>query len=72
MSNNNVVSIQNPALPDPLQEVLKEGARQLLEQAVHAELAELLDRYRSLTTEDGKAAVVRNGYTCPNERYRPA
>lgn len=62
MSNSNVVSLQKPALSDPLQEVLKEGARQLLEQAVRAELTELLEKHSSLKTEDGKAAVVRNGY----------
>ncbi len=62
MSNTNVVSLQKPALSDPLQEILREGARQLLAQAVQAELVELLDQHRSLTTEDGKTAVVRNGY----------
>ncbi len=46
---------------DALSELLKEGARQLLAQAIEAEVAELLAQYAGQTV-DGKRAVVRNGY----------
>src|SRR5690554_7343452 len=62
LSDSNIVALDTPDRNDPLQEVLREGARRLLKQAVEAELAELLQAHRSLTTDDGKPAVVRNGY----------
>lgn len=47
---------------DPLHEVIRNGARALIAEAVEAELQTLLDRYSDLRTEDGRKAVVRNGY----------
>ena len=47
---------------DPLTELLREGSTQLIYRAVDAELQELLSRYSGQKTEDGRAAVVRNGY----------
>ncbi len=47
---------------DPLSASLVTGARQLIAQAVEAELQELMERYSGRRTEGGKAAVVRNGY----------
>lgn len=43
-------------------ELLQTGARQLIQKAVEAELAELLARYAQATDAEGRAAVVRNGY----------
>jgi len=62
MHDSNVSQLHTPAEQDPLQQILKQGAQQLLQQAVEAELAELLDEHRSLTTESGHKAVVRNGH----------
>ncbi len=56
----NVVELKAPA-GDDLSELLKEGARQLLAQAIEAEVAELLARYAGQTV-GGKRTVVRNGY----------
>lgn len=53
---------QQEASGDALHTILKQGAQQLLKQAVEAELQTLLEEVSSLTTEDGKQAVVRNGY----------
>jgi transposase-like protein len=50
------------ATEDPLTELLRAGAQQLIRQAVEAELAELLAQYAHQTDEGGRAAVVRNGY----------
>ena len=46
---------------DPLHEVLKRGASELLAKAVEAELNTLLTQYGSLEI-NGKKAVVRNGH----------
>lgn len=60
MTDGNVLDLKTPA-QDPLNELLKHGAQQLLAKAVEAELAELLEQYSDLRVE-GKQAVVRNGY----------
>ena len=62
MSDDKVIALNTPENMDALQEVLKQGARKLLEQAIEAELAELLEKHTNLVTTDGKRAVVRNGY----------
>jgi transposase-like protein len=46
---------------DPLTELIRQGARDLIAQAIQAELNQLLDQFDHLT-EDGKRAVIRNGY----------
>jgi len=63
MSNDNVVNPFKPeGIEDPLTELLRSGAKRLIEQAVEAELAELLASYAGQTDAAGRAAVVRNGY----------
>ena len=47
---------------DPLTELLRKGAEQLIYRAVNEELQELLSGYSNRRTADGKSAVVRNGY----------
>lgn len=60
MRNDTVIPFNNPEEIDPLQEILQEGARQLLASAVEAEIDYFLAQQNSETS--GKAAVVRNGY----------
>ncbi len=60
MNDSNVVALRSPT-GDALGELLKEGARQFLVQAIEAELAEMLAGYANQSVE-GKQAVVRNGY----------
>jgi transposase-like protein len=62
MSDNNVINLKNPEQSDPLQDVLREGARKMLAAAIEAEVSAFIEQHRSLKTDDGKAAVVRNGY----------
>lgn len=63
MSKNNVVKLSGrDALTDPLTELLRAGAEQLIYQTVEAELLELLAEHAERRTEDGKAGVVRNGH----------
>jgi len=50
------------ATEDPLTELLRRGARDLLKQAVEAELQSFLDSHADHRLDDGRRAVVRNGY----------
>ena len=45
-----------------LDDLVRRGARQVIHQAIEAELAELLSSCSNVTTLHGKRAVVRNGY----------
>lgn len=47
---------------DPLHALLREGARELIAQAVEAELAGFLEAFSEHRLEDGRRAVVRNGH----------
>lgn len=63
MSNDNVVNLIQPGtLTDQLTEILRNGARALLTQAVEAEVAEFLAKHSDLKTEDGLKRVVRHGH----------
>ena len=66
MSNDNVFALKNPALAnkvrDTLTEVLQEGARTLLAQAIEAEVAEFLARHGDKRDVGGRMRVVRNGH----------
>ncbi len=62
MSNDTVVSLAAPALvPDPLTELLRSGARRLVEAAVRAEFEEHLSAFGHEKLPDGRQRVVRNG-----------
>ncbi|OYR25101.1 IS256 family transposase [Brucella grignonensis] len=45
-----------------LDELIQQGARRVIQQAIEAELATLLEQYGNVKTLDGRRAVVRNGY----------
>jgi len=66
VKEDSLVEYRNPgiALPvaDALTEVLRSGARELLQQAVEAEVAEFVLRHRELKDERERQRVVRNGY----------
>jgi transposase-like protein len=47
---------------DPLTEVLRTGARELLAQAVEAEVAAFLEVHATLVDERGRRRIVRNGH----------
>lgn len=47
---------------DPLTELLRSGARELIAQAVEAELQVLLEQHAEHRLPDGRKAEVRNGY----------
>ena len=63
MSNDNVTKLIQPGtFDDPLTEVLRNGARELLAQAVEAEVAAFLSQHCNLKTEAGQQRVVRHGH----------
>jgi transposase-like protein len=63
MEKNNVTAFVSPGeFRDPLTEVLREGARKLLADAVEFEVEALLAAHAHLRTEDGRQRVVRHGH----------
>src|SRR5689334_24305627 len=63
MTETNVFQLSQPgSFIDPLTEVLRDGARALLAQAVEAEVASLLNRYADEVTDDGRHRLVRHGH----------
>ena len=63
MTETNVFQLSQPGtFSDPLTEVLRDGARALLSQAVEAEVAALLSRHADELTEDGRQRLVRHGH----------
>src|SRR3954467_12263837 len=63
MIQDNVVKLIQPAeFSDPLTEVLREGARALLAQAVEAEVAAFLSGHADRQTEEGRQRLVRHGH----------
>ena len=83
MSNDNVTKLIQPGtFDDQLTDVLRNGARCLLAQAVEAEVAEFLARHSHLKTAQGHQRAVRHGdaiyvfdkfgnATALDLRYRP-
>jgi transposase-like protein len=63
MPDDRVVAFRQPGeIDDPLTEVLRQGARKLLAQAVEGEVAVFLEAYADLTTDDGRQRLVRHGH----------
>ncbi|SDY68347.1 transposase [Nitrosomonas sp. Nm58] len=62
MTDNNIFKLNKPDQNDPLQEILREGARKMLTAAIEAEISIFIERHGSLKTDEGKAAGVRSGY----------
>jgi putative transposase len=53
---------KSEARPSGLDDLIQQGARQIVQQAIEAELAALLERYDNVKTLDGRRTVIRNGY----------
>lgn len=45
-----------------LDDIIRRGAREVIQQAIEAELAQLLEQYENVKTLSGSRTVVRNGY----------
>ena len=67
MTETNVFHHSQPGtFTDPLTEVLRNGARALLAQAVEAEVAALLSSHADKVTDDGRQWCAMD--ICPNGR----
>jgi transposase-like protein len=64
MSQCKIIAFKKPGdiSEDPLTELLRTGARQLIANAVEAELYGYLQQFAALKNEKGHQRVVRNGY----------
>ena len=64
MSKNNVVELkkEDTFVDDPITELLRQGARQLLAQALEAEIDVFINQYKELSDELGRQRIVRNGH----------
>ena len=66
MTQDNLVEFKTPEtserFSDALSDLVRQGARQIIAQAVEAELSEFLSQYQCLRDESGRQGVVRNGY----------
>jgi len=63
VTETNVFQLSEPgSFADPLTEVLRNGARELLAHAVEAEVAALLESHADKRTEDGRRRLVRHGH----------
>src|SRR3984893_6548800 len=63
VSKDNIIKLIQPGnVDDQLTEILRNGARVLLAQAVEAEVADFLGKHADLKTADGPQRVVRHGH----------
>src|ERR1700693_3422227 len=63
MTDSNVFKLSQPGtFTDCLTEILRNGARDLLAQAVETEAAVFLETYAELKTEAGRQRLVRHGH----------
>ena len=64
MRENTITQLPDPSgfSADAFTDVLRNGARKLIEQAIHAELATLMAAFSKEKLEDGRARLVRHGH----------
>jgi len=63
MKEHTVISIKDRIeISDPFNELLMSDARKRIEQAIEAELQEILVQYTGKRSESGHEALLRNGY----------
>ncbi|NIR33169.1 MAG: IS256 family transposase [Desulfuromonadales bacterium] len=64
MSEDTIAHLPDPSgfSPDPITDLIRDGARKLLQQAIEAELETLLATHAGERTVDGRARLVRHGH----------
>jgi hypothetical protein len=72
MKDDTVVTLRQPGeFADPLTEVLRNGARTLLAQAIEAEVADFFAANADLTTNDAARAARSSAGADHPDRHRP-
>ena len=64
MPKDNLIDLKKPEpfIDDPITDVLRQGARKLLAEALEAEIEGFLSQYAYLKDEQGRQRVTRNGH----------
>ena len=64
MSKDNLIELKNPEpfIDDPITEILRNGAKKLLAEALEAEIKSFLSQYADFKDDQGRMRVTRNGY----------
>ncbi len=66
MKTDNVVQLSSPDAAQParsiLDEIVREGARKMLQSALEAEVADYVAQFSNVVDTDGRRVVVRNGH----------
>ena len=64
MPENTITQLSDPSgfSTDPFTDIIRDGARKLIEQAIHAELAALMAAFSAEKLENGTSRLVRHGY----------
>jgi len=64
MKNDNVFEIKKPEafVDDQITQIIRQGARKLLAQALEAEIELFINQYAELKDQSGKQRIVKNGY----------
>jgi len=64
MPQNNIIGIKKPEafVEDPITEVLRNGAKKLLSEALEAEIESFLRQYKDLKDSKGRQRITANGY----------
>ena len=64
MTKNKVIDFAKPSdfSPDPLTDILRQGARELLATAVRAEVSEFVRGHAHLLDDEGRQRLVRHGF----------
>ncbi len=64
MPETTITQLSDPSgfSTDPFTDIIRDGARKLIEQAIHAELAALMAAFSAEKLENGTSRLVRHGY----------
>lgn len=75
MKDTNVTQLVQPGeFEDPLSEIVRNGARSMLAQAIEIEAEQFLSAHAHLTTDDGYQRLVRAWFgmaICRSGKFRP-
>jgi len=69
MKEDSVVELRmkGPIIDDAITDILRKGARQLLAQALEAEIVLFIGQFAEMRDEQGRQRIVRNGYHRPRD-----